>query len=70
MEHSLLVSRRETAQALGLSVRTLDALVARHEIRPRRIGRRVLFERSELERFVRRDHSTRAANAQSKEERQ
>ena len=50
--------KRETAATLGISVRTLENLVATHEINPRRIGRRVLFEAREIERFTRRDHRT------------
>ncbi len=52
----LLVGRRQAAQALGISVRTLDSLVSRNELRARRVQRRVLFEPRELERFARRDH--------------
>jgi excisionase family DNA binding protein len=55
----LLVSRKDSARALGISLRTLDTLVSRREIRARRIGRRVLFERREIERFAGRDHGTR-----------
>ncbi len=50
--------KRETAATLGISVRTLENLVAMREISPRRIGRRVLFEAREIERFARRDHRT------------
>jgi excisionase family DNA binding protein len=50
--------KRETAASLGISVRTLENLVAMREITPRRIGRRVLFEAREIERFARRDHMT------------
>lgn len=50
--------KRETAATLGISVRTLENLVAMREIMPRRIGRRVLFEAREIERFARRDHRT------------
>ncbi len=50
--------KRETAATLGISVRTLENLVAMREIIPRRIGRRVLFEAREIERFARRDHRT------------
>lgn len=53
--------KRETAATLGISVRTLENLVAMREITPRRIGRRVLFERREIERFARRDHRTQPA---------
>jgi hypothetical protein len=50
--------KRETAATLGISVRTLENLVAMREITPRHIGRRVLFEAREIERFARRDHRT------------
>jgi hypothetical protein len=50
--------KRSTAATLGISVRTLENLVAMREINPRRIGRRVLFEAREIERFARRDHRT------------
>jgi hypothetical protein len=50
--------KRETSALLGISVRTLENLVAMREIIPRRIGRRVLFEAREIERFARRDHKT------------
>ena len=54
----LLRSKRDTAATLGISVRTLENLVAVREIIPRRIGRRVLFDVREIERFARRDHKT------------
>lgn len=50
--------KRETAATLGISIRTLENLVAMREIIPRHIGRRVLFETREIERFARRDHRT------------
>ena len=58
MSEQLLLSKRSTAAALGISVRTLENLVAVREIVPRRIGTRVLFEAREIERFARRDHLT------------
>lgn len=58
MSERLLYSKRSTAAALGISVRTLENLVAVLEITPRRIGKRVLFEGREIERFARRDHRT------------
>lgn len=48
----LLISRREAASLLGLSLRTLDYLVAQREIRVRRVGRRVLVPRHALEMFA------------------
>ena len=59
MSEQLLLSKRSTAATLGISVRTLENLVAVREIVPRRIGKRVLFEAREIERFARRDHQTR-----------
>lgn len=50
--------KRSTAATLGISVRTLENLVSMREITPRRIGKRVLFETREIERFARRDHQT------------
>ena len=61
MDWPLLFGRRDSARTLGISLRKLDSLVAEGSLRPRRIGRRVLFERQELERFSRRDHITLAA---------
>jgi excisionase family DNA binding protein len=54
----LLLSKRDTAARLNISVRTLENLVAIGEIRPRRIGKRVLFELREISRFSRSDHRT------------
>ena len=58
MELTILGSRRDSARALGISIRTLDNLILEGELRARRIGRRVLLEKRELERFARRDHKT------------
>lgn len=57
----IMYSRREAAAALGISLRTLDTLIGRHELAARRIGRRLLITRVALECFVRRDHETRKA---------
>ena len=59
MSEAILLCKRETARLLGgISVRTVDYLVASRGLRARKIGRRVLFERRELEQFARRDHAT------------
>lgn len=50
----LLVGRREAAEALGISLRTLDYMIARGQLVARQIGRRVLIQRSELEKFAKR----------------
>jgi excisionase family DNA binding protein len=53
---TILLSRREAAELLGISWRMLDELVRRGEIRIRRVGGpirgRVLFSRTELQRFA------------------
>jgi len=58
MSEQLLLSKREAAAMLGLSVRTLENLLSLKELPARRIGRRCLIERQALERFARRDHAT------------
>jgi excisionase family DNA binding protein len=55
----LLCSKKETADALGVSLRTVDNLIGRKELGFRRVGRRVLIPAKELERFTRYDHQTR-----------
>jgi excisionase family DNA binding protein len=52
MQDRLLLSRKEAAAMLGISVRTLDSVVVRREMSARRIGRRVLFAKREIERFA------------------
>jgi len=54
----ILVSKREAAALLGLSVRTLENLISLKELPARRVGRRCLVEKAALERFARRDHQT------------
>jgi excisionase family DNA binding protein len=49
----LFLSRRESAKALGISLRMLDELIASKEIPVSRIGRRVLVSRESLENFAR-----------------
>ena len=58
MTESILLSRRDAAALLSISLRTLDYLIARKEIAARKIGARVLIPRRALERFARRDHAT------------
>ena len=43
---------------MSLSLRTIDNLIAASELATCRVGRRVLIARTELERFVQRDHPT------------
>ncbi len=44
----LAFSRREAADALRVSLRTLDYLLANGKLRGRRIGRRVVIPRAEI----------------------
>ena len=53
----LLFSRLEAAEILSFSVSTLDVAVSRGMLRARRMGRRVMFEKREIERFSRADHA-------------
>ena len=52
----LLYSRKSAAHALDVSVRTLDYLIARGEVKTRRVGTRILIPAPELERFATDDH--------------
>jgi excisionase family DNA binding protein len=63
MNDPLLISKREAAAMLGLSVRTLENLLSLKELPARRIGRRCLIEKAALERFARRDHRTKQGPA-------
>ena len=58
---SLLVSKRDAAQALGVCLRTVENLISAHELPARRIGRRVLISRRAIEQFARGDHGTKKA---------
>jgi len=54
----VLISKKEAANLLSLSVRSLEYLIQRRELPSRRVGRRVLIPRQALEYFARRDHQT------------
>jgi excisionase family DNA binding protein len=54
----LLFSKRETADALGVSLRTVDNLISRKELAVRHVGRRVLVPFDTLQQFAKRDHRT------------
>jgi excisionase family DNA binding protein len=57
----IVLTREEAAEVLRLSLRTFDKLLASGEIIPRRVGRRVLIPRTEVERFAKADTSPRVA---------
>lgn len=47
-----LLSLREAARALGVSIFTVRRLIAARTLTPVRVGRRVLIEQSALEAFI------------------
>lgn len=57
----VVLNKKEAAQVLGVSLRTIDRLIALKELPVRRLGRRVLIPRIALDNFLRRDHPTKAA---------
>jgi excisionase family DNA binding protein len=58
---ALAMSKLEAARMLGVSVRTVDRLIALKHLPVRRLGRRVLIPRNSLQNLLRGDHSTKAA---------
>ena len=52
----ILLSRKHAASLLSISLRGLDYLLAHGKLNARRIGKRVLIPREEIERFARTDH--------------
>ena len=49
----LALTMREAGEALGLSPRTIEQLVKTRQLRPVRVGRRVLLSVAGLRRFLR-----------------
>jgi excisionase family DNA binding protein len=54
--NKLLFSQKEAALILGVSLRTIQNLIFAKQLPIRRIGRRTLVHRKDLEAFARRDH--------------
>lgn len=52
----LLYSRKAAAEALSISIRSLDYLLSQKKFCTRRIGRKVLIPRAELVKFAQSDH--------------
>ena len=48
----LYLSRQEAAEYLGVGTRSVDSAVVRYGLAPIKIGRRVIFSRRELDRFM------------------
>jgi len=57
-ETRLLVTKREAASALSVSIRTVENFIRRKELAARKIGRRTLIPLASLEAFARRDHAS------------
>jgi len=57
-ETKLLVTKREAASALSVSIRTIENFIRRKELAARKIGRRTLIPLTALEAFARRDHAS------------
>jgi hypothetical protein len=53
----LLYSRKAAAEALSISIRSLDHLLSQKAFNTRRIGRKVLIPRGELVRFAQGNHT-------------
>jgi excisionase family DNA binding protein len=58
----ILVTKREAASALSVSVRTVENYVRSKELIARKIGRRTLIPLAALESFARRDHASPCAS--------
>jgi excisionase family DNA binding protein len=52
----ILLTKREAAQLLSISLRCLDYLIVSQQLPTRRIGRRVLVHRDAIEKFACTDH--------------
>lgn len=55
-DEPILLDRKAAAAVLSISPRMLDYAIAQGRLKVRRIGKRVLVPRTEIERFARRDH--------------
>jgi len=58
---ALALSKVDAARMLGISVRTIDRLIALKQLPVRRLGRRVLIPRDGLHNLLRADRPTQAA---------
>jgi hypothetical protein len=64
-ERPLLYHRSKAACMLGISVRSLDYLIANKKIRSQKIAKRVLIHEKELQRFARSNHHEPLAESES-----
>jgi len=56
-DEKILFDRKSAAAAIGISIRGLDYLISTGKLRVRRLGKRVLIHRVELQRFATKDQS-------------
>ena len=56
VNEKVLYTKREAAELLSISIRSLDYLITSRQLPTRRIGRRVLVHRNAIERFAQTDH--------------
>ena len=68
MSDQILLSKRDSARLLSVSLRTVDNLIAHKRLVVRRVGRRVLIPRRALEEFARHDHPTHGEAESPKQE--
>ncbi|MGB8322495.1 MAG: helix-turn-helix domain-containing protein [Candidatus Acidiferrum sp.] len=61
MPEALALSKLQAARMLGVSLRTVDRLIALKQLPVRRLGRRVLIPRQSLQTLLRADRPTQAA---------
>jgi excisionase family DNA binding protein len=61
----LLVSKKQAASILGLSVRTVENYINSKALTARKAGRRTLITFASLQAFSRRDHASPTPNMQS-----
>jgi len=61
MSEKILLSRRDAAEALSISVRKVDYLIAQGALAAVKVGKRTLINRAALEKFAR---NPGASNAQ------
>ena len=64
LSEKILLSRRDAARALSISIRTLDYMIARGQLAARKVGSRVLIPRAALERFARGSETPKGAERQ------
>ncbi len=64
----LLCSKREAAESLGVSVRTVENLLARKKLISRRVGRRRMIPCSALVQLARRDTPAITAKSDANDE--